>query len=112
MSNRIARRFPFKLVHVNAIPADYFGVYSFWFKGRCLYIGQAKSQPIKKRLNQHFDVSHNDRLNDWIKAYGPELTVCIMVSGRSRIDRLERRLIKSRKPVTNIQFNPNAKKKI
>jgi hypothetical protein len=110
MPRRQIRQFPFKLVHVGALPEDLYGVYMFSFRKRCLYIGQAKAQPLKSRLNQHFKVSHNERLNDWILAYGPELIVCCLELPKLRIDRAERRMIKARKPVANIIHNPNVVK--
>lgn len=110
MVSVIRRKVPFKLVHISRIPPTFFGVYSFWHKRRCIYIGQAKSQPIRDRLYQHFKESHSDRLNDWIMAYGADLTVCYVQLEKRRIDRAERRLIKVKKPFANVVFNPNAKK--
>ena len=79
------------------------GVYGFWYRttGRCLYIGQAKEQPIKNRLKQHWYRSHNAKLRQWIKAFGQHIEICYMPVNSAIMDKTEKRLIKALRPETN-----------
>ena len=83
------------------IPADAYGVYGIWFRRRCIYIGKAKSQPIAKRLEQHWNGTHNPDLADWISAKGPLLNVSYAITHKQAIDNFERRHIKRFQPLTN-----------
>lgn len=70
----------FSQINIDKIPDDEFGIYGFWYKKICLYVGKAQSQPIKKRLTDHYLNCHNDDLKDWIKAFPTEIyfqTKCI-----------------------------------
>ena len=89
------------------MPRNVSGVYAFWCRdnGKCIYVGQAKDRPIKKRLTEHWRDSHNDILKLWIRVFGRNLDVCYMSAESSKIDTLERRLIKAWKPEANIQHN-------
>ncbi len=94
------------------IPDAARGVYAFWCRdnGRCVYVGQAKDQPIKRRLHDHWKGSHNETLQNWIRSFGKQLDVCFVCPEPEKIDRLERRLIKLWKPEANEQHNPNRRR--
>ena len=92
---------------ISKIPRANFGVYAFWCRdnGKCIYVGKAKDSPIRSRLNDHWRGSHNEILKLWIQAFGGNLDVCYMTAERSKIDTLEKRLIKAWKPEANEQHN-------
>jgi len=97
--------------NIDRIPPELRGVYIIWCPKTkaCIYVGQAKDQPIRERLLQHWSGSHNETLKLWIKAFGKYLDVCFKPCATNRIDTLERRLIKAWKPQANRQLNPNKK---
>ena len=86
---------------------DLAGVYAFWFRknGRCVYIGKAEKN-LKKRLDNHWNnVSSNNKLQLWIKAFGhSSLDFCYKAVSFERIDVLERRLIHIWQPAANEQY--------
>lgn len=91
----------FRKMEFAKIPPDAYGVYGIWFRRRCIYIGKAKSQPIAKRLEQHWNGTHNSELADWISAKGSLLDVSYAIAHKMVIDNLERRHIKRFQPITN-----------
>lgn len=95
-------RLRFRQSDLEKIPANAYGVYGLWFGRRCLYVGQAKKQPIAARLSQHWKGTHNQALAAWVKAKGGELTVSYFVAERrSVIDDLEKMYIRQFQPLTN-----------
>lgn len=97
---------PFRLHNINSIPDNAVGIYGFWYRknGKCIYVGKAKEQPIKKRLKQHWLGSHNPGLRLWIKGFGTFLDVCYLPVDRAeKINKMETRLIRAWRPETNIQ---------
>ncbi|MCO6433067.1 GIY-YIG nuclease family protein [Nitrosomonas nitrosa] len=96
-------RWPFRIVNFYHIPINAKGIYAFWYGKRCIYIGQAKNQLLKDRLLQHFKRSHNQSLNIWIEAYGPELDFCVLPIKTKNIDKVEKYFIRRWQPVTNMQ---------
>jgi len=94
---------PFRHHIVDKIPSDARGVYGFWYRpnGKCLYIGQAKGQPIKSRLKQHWNRQENPKLHLWMKAFGQQIEICYLLADDAKIDKLEKRLIKAFRPETN-----------
>ena len=93
---------PFRRAEFDKIPDDAFGLYGIWYCKRCIYVGQAKMQPIARRLAQHWRSTHSDDLDTWIQAKGPELRVSYLVLDQcSDIDGLERSYIKRFQPMTN-----------
>ena len=97
-------QYSFKVGSIGRLPNDLIGIYSFWYRGKCIYIGQAKNQPLKDRLWQHFKRCHNSSLNMWIDAYGKELLYCCVRLPYGRIDMLERKLIKRHQPRANVHL--------
>ena len=99
--------FKWSYLGIELIPKDIFGVYAFWCRdnGKCIYVGKAEDQPVKKRLGDHWRKSHNEILRLWIEAFGDNLDVCYMSVENHRIDSLERRLIKTWKPEANLEHN-------
>ena len=100
--NPYTRQLPFAVQSFQRIPGDAHGVYGIWFRRRCIYIGKADSQTISTRLRQHWEHSHNDGLQAWIKSKGRRLRVSYLaVSSRKNIDMFERYFIARFQPITN-----------
>ena len=93
---------PFRRADLDKVPANAFGVYGFWYRKRCIYVGKAEKQPIARRLKQHWRGSHNPDLANWVRAKGSQLRVgYILVEKESEIDDLEKQYIKQFQPLTN-----------
>lgn len=94
-------------LNITQIPIDIHGVYIFWCRdnGKCIYVGQAKLRPVRKRLKEHWDGSHNETLKLWIKTFGERLDVCYARVPQDKIDRFEMKLIKRLRPETNDTYN-------
>ncbi len=70
-------RFGFKIASIEKLPTDIIGVYAFFYRDRCIYVGQAKDQCIKDRIWQHYKRCHNAALSMWIDAYQRDLEFCV-----------------------------------
>ena len=102
MCNPYQDQIRFRIMDIQKIPNDAYGVYGIWYGRHCLYVGQAKTQPIWKRLEQHWKSTHSHKLKAWIAAKGPDLRVAFLViPDRDRIDYLERYYIRRFQPLTN-----------
>lgn len=102
MCNPYENQIRFRIVDFYKIPEHYYGVYGIWYNKHCLYVGQAKLQPIYKRLEDHWKGTHNPRLQTWIDAKGTLLTVAYeTVVDLDEIDTLERYYIRKFQPLTN-----------
>ena len=90
---------------IEEVPRELIGVYAFWHRnsGKCVYVGMASAQPIRNRLRQHWNRSHNETLRLWIQSYGSDLDVCYAQVEETRIEALERRLIRLWNPEANVQ---------
>ena len=98
----------FRKADLDKIPEHVIGVYGFWFKRRCIYVGKAEDQTLAERLKQHWNNwpgTHNDDLSNWIRAKGSELRVAfLVVEDKSRVGCLERFYIRRFQPVANRIF--------
>ncbi len=97
---------PLRYSNIDSIPHDAIGIYGFWHKdnGRCIYIGKAEKQPIRERIRQEYDNSHNPSLKTWIKYFRNSLEICYLAvpcSKRHTVNKLETRLIRLWNPETN-----------
>lgn len=98
------KRVKFSWGNIMSIPENYYGIYVFWFrkKNKFIYVGQAKKQPIRERLKQHWrHETGNYTLSLWIKGFGDSLEICYLPAKGDKIDRWERRLIRHFNPETN-----------
>ena len=103
MCNPYQNQLRFRVVDFRTISEDAYGVYGIWFGLQCLYVGQAKLQPIAKRLEQHWKFADNPKLRMWIEAKGPELTVAVRrIEDHAKIDCFERFYIHKFQPLTNV----------
>lgn len=96
---------PWSYPTIAEMPRELVGVYAFWYRrsGRCVYVGMASDQPLKERLRQHWNGSHNETLRLWIQSYGSHLDICYADVERGRIETIERKLIRLWNPEANIQ---------
>lgn len=101
--------FKWSYTSINRVPESVFGVYAIWYKdkAKCIYVGKAEERPIRKRLKEHWNGSHNETLMLWIRSFSYNLYVCFMPADKAKISCLERRLIKLWKPEANKTHNPN-----
>ena len=96
---------PLSISSIERIPPSVMGVYAFWnpANGKCIYVGQAKCQPIKERLRAHWRNADNEKLRLWIQALGARIKICYLPLERGKIDKCETRLIRVWNPEANIQ---------
>ena len=93
----------FRRADFDKIPTDAFGVYGLWYRRRCIYVGKAETQPIVKRLEQHWKGTHNRELGAWVRAKGSDLRVAYLVTEeKSKVSLLEKLYIRRFQPLTNI----------
>lgn len=93
---------PFKRHNVDKISDNIFGIYGFWYKKRCLYVGKAERQSIKSRLMQHWSNCHNKDLQAWITVYGKDIKIAFKgIDENAIINKSERFYIDFFDPVTN-----------
>ena len=93
---------------ISQVPADLYGLYAFWCRDnrKCIYVGKAKERPVRMRLREHWNGSHNETLRLWIKAFGDSLDICYASVGANQVDEMERRLIRRLRPEANLVYNP------
>lgn len=104
-SNKTHKKISFRRYNIDSIPSNIKGVYAYWCRtnGKCVYVGKAEKQPIKKRLTQEWLSPHNENLKSWINAFGNDLDICYLSVKNNKIDRVETRLIRMWNPETNIR---------
>ena len=97
-----------RLSAIESVPAGAHGIYGFWYRRRCIYIGQAARQTLSERLKQHYQSStspsgaSNPRLAYWLAAMGSDLSFAYCIcEDSSEIDALERHHIKRFQPLAN-----------
>jgi len=92
----------FSLINIEKIPSDVKGVYGFWCRDMCLYIGKAEEQPLRDRLLTHFNGTHNPDLRLWIQTYPKEIEFAYkQILETSTIHSVERLMIERYNPRTN-----------
>ena len=79
------------------------GVYTIYAKQNCLYVGKTEDQSLQKRLFDHYKNCHNSRLKNWILSHISLRFRFVVVSEVSKIDDLEKVLIKKLNPCCNIR---------
>lgn len=91
--------------NIMQMPRSIAGIYVIWCPpvGKQIYVGKAERRPIRTRLREHWQGSHNQMLRWWIQEFGDALSICYLACPRHRINELERRLIAALKPEANIR---------
>ncbi len=73
-------RIPFRLSALNRSVPDKIGVYGFWFRDYCVYIGMTETQSLHTRLLNHWEGTHNKVLRLWISAKRDNLVVAFLTA--------------------------------
>ena len=100
--NPLEQTIPFRLSSFELFSPDDHGLYSFWFRKTCIYVGKAEDSSIKKRLTDHWTRTHNDYLRYWIDAKGPKLRIKTkIINNKKDIEIFERFYIRKFRPLAN-----------
>lgn len=101
------KRFPFRLSALKKHVPEKAGIYGFWYRGYCVYVGKTERQSLRKRLFDHWDGTHNHELQLWIEAKRDNLLVAFLeIENISQIGNYERYYIRVLQPLTNkIRYN-------
>ena len=91
----------FTFQNIMSVPQTLVGVYVLYYKSLFIYVGKAADRPIRKRLEEHFNGSHNKKLAVWIKALDGNIMFHYVRCGKTKIDDLERSMIHHLQPTTN-----------
>ena len=95
---------PFDYNYHNRVGDGAGGLYSFWLRGCCLYVGL--SMDIRRRLWQHRTNETNQELDRYMRAFSKEIEVSHVIlegiTGRVLED-IEAKVIRSMNPKTNRQ---------
>ena len=77
------------------------GLYSFWLRGRCLYVGM--SIDLKRRIGEHCTDETNISLRNYLKSYPNEIMISFVYrnSDPARLRRMEADAIKKLNPISN-----------
>jgi len=99
---RLQERVPFRLSVLHRLAPTAPGVYVFWFRRYCIYVGKAERQFIRDRLLDHWHHSHNDNLRDWMTAKRDDILVAFeAIADPRQISRYERYYIRRFQPLAN-----------
>lgn len=89
---------PFGYDHYETVP-DVPGLYSFWLRGRCLYVGMSRN--LRQRIRAHESDEANPELAGYFEEFHDEIKVSA-VPVRGDLRRMESEAIKDLHPVTNV----------
>ncbi|WP_081617244.1 GIY-YIG nuclease family protein [Thioalkalivibrio sulfidiphilus] len=93
---------PFRLSEIERPEYHGYGIYGFWYRGRCIYIGKAEDQVLTERLKQHWANCHNDLLKQWLAAKPGEIRFVVkMIDHKEQIQVYEKFYIRRFQPITN-----------
>jgi hypothetical protein len=70
----LSERLPFNRVTIDKVHLSCAGVYLFWHRKMCIYVGKT-DRSLRQRLREHWALCHNDQLRRWIKACGQQLEI-------------------------------------
>ena len=83
---------------------DVAGLYCFWVRGKCLYVG--KSMSLKTRLKQHCEFQTNPILVEYFDVYSTEIKMALVFEpgmNDAELYKLESEAIKKMSPIANRQ---------
>ncbi len=101
------RRCAFTYNYHNRVSIGECGLYSFWCRSRCLYVGMSTN--LHQRMLSHRLREHNAMLAKYFRAFPQNIEVSYVALGdKSGIELrcLERKAIRFLRPATNINHNP------
>lgn len=88
---------PFGYEHHEVVPAEP-GLYSFWLRERCLYVGM--SDNLKRRIREHESNETNTDLAGYFDEFHDQIKISV-VPMRGDLRRMESEAIRDLHPVTN-----------
>lgn len=91
----------FTFQNIMSVPQTLVGVYVLYYGSIFIYVGQAAMRPIRRRLEEHYNGSHNEKLAVWIRALDGSIMFSYESCEKARIDDLERSMIHHLQPTTN-----------
>lgn len=91
----------FTFQNIMSVPQVLVGVYVLYYGSIFIYVGKAAERPIQKRLEEHYNGSHNEKLAVWIRALDGDVMFNYVPCDRTKIDDLERSMIHHLQPTTN-----------
>ena len=96
-------RLAFKLVNIESTIPEEPGVYAFWFRNNCIYVGKTEQQTLKKRILDHWRDPQNPGLRLWLKAQRNKIDISFrVINNISQIKVYEKYYINYFQPRTNI----------
>ena len=104
LAKKLSRTKPFDYNYHNRIGENAPGLYSFWVRGCCLYVGQ--SMDMKTRLWQHRKDETNSNLARYRRAFPEEIEISHVILDnvdKKTLEDIEARVICHMDPKTNIQ---------
>lgn len=81
------------------------GLYSFWVRGRCLYVGKSDTS-LRRRLKEHCEAEDSPLLRENFEAYGTEIKAVVAYYedvSEERLRELESEAIRKMRPLANRQ---------
>lgn len=98
-----SRRRRFTYTYHNQVRSGTRGIYAFWVRRRCLYVGI--SGDIQRRMYQHRMNEHNPKLERYLEAFPQEIEVSYIALSDipdTKLRRLEQKMIRILRTATNI----------
>ena len=104
IAKHLEKRAKFDYNYHNRIDADASGLYSFWLRGCCLYVG--KSTTLRNRIKSHRYDETNDELGEYMRAFSNEIEVSYinLTNNDPVLKQLEEATIRTMRPLTNKTF--------
>ena len=103
---RLSHTRPFDYNYPGRVGDDVSGLYSFWLRGCCLYVGM--SIDIRRRLIDHRMNEENPKLAGYVRAFHGEIEASFVpLEGitKTMLHDIEKRVIRSMRPQTNVSGN-------
>ena len=99
---RLRQHVPFSYNYHYDLPEGTPGLYSFWVRDCCLYVGMGMD--IKRRLSEHDAKDDNNELAEYFSVFGNEMEVSsveILDADRNILLMLESQVTRAMNPKTN-----------
>lgn len=91
--------FPFRRSSIETRVPEVSGIYFFWSRKFCVYVGQATN--LRERLMSHWLKSHNDDLNRWLKCPANTLCINFEIQSKKNLFEIEQMFINRYQPHLN-----------
>jgi excinuclease UvrABC nuclease subunit len=91
--------FPFRRSSIESRVPETSGIYFFWSRKFCIYVGQATN--LRERLMSHWSNSHNDDLNKWLRCPANTLCINFEIENKKKLFEVEQLFIDRYQPHLN-----------